>query len=108
MARRWWGLWAICLAFTASAEVFDGFPDVVVCEVGKPYRNGSITLFAEYQDQNRIVYYRSMDGKQGVKIDRKGLVSASHKHSKNNCVGQTLNTLMSKGKTFNFQMIEKE
>ncbi|MGF1778118.1 hypothetical protein [Vibrio nomapromontoriensis] len=108
MVRRWWGLGGICLAFMANAEVFDGFPDVVVCEVGKPYRSGSITLFAEYQDQNRIAYYRSMDGKQVIKIDRKGLVSAHNKHSKNSCVGQTLNTLVSKGKAFNFQLMEKE
>ncbi|MFA0442480.1 hypothetical protein BCU66_004300 [Vibrio sp. 10N.286.49.B1] len=106
--RKWCLLGLLFLGPYCYGEAFPDFPDVVVCEVGQPYRNGAITLFAEYQDQNRVVFYRSMDGKQVMKIDRKGLVSAHNKTTKNSCIGRTLNALIAKGKVFDFQAREKK
>lgn len=105
--RRLLTLLALCATSQLSyADVFDGFPDIIVCDVGKPYRPGALTLSVEYQNENKSVYYRSSDGKQFVKLDRKGLVSAASKSTKNSCVGQTLSTLKAKGKTYSYTLIE--
>lgn len=105
--RRFLTIFALCSASQFSfADVFEGFPDIIVCEVGKPYRPGALTLSVEYQNENKSVYYRSSDGKQFVKLDRKGLVSAASKSTKNSCVGQTLSSLKTKGKTYSYTLIE--
>ncbi|MGX9518193.1 MULTISPECIES: hypothetical protein [Vibrio] len=101
-------LLVILLTFSAPSlsEVFDGFPDALVCEVGKPYRAGAIVLLVDYQDERKTVFYRSLDGTHVVKLDKKGLVSAVGRSSRNSCVGKTLSALISKGMVYSFTPFE--
>lgn len=71
--RRFLTIFALCSASQFSfADVFEGFPDIIVCEVGKPYRPGALTLSVEYQNENKSVYYRSSMGSSLLNWIEKG------------------------------------
>ena len=79
---------------SATAELIKGYPDALVCEVGKDENSSNAVLYLQKVYTNGTAIYMSPNGKFGTLqnngvFERKGL----------GCHGMSLDELRKKGKT---------
>ena len=86
----------------ANAEVFKGYPDMIVCEAGKENKSpGELVYYVESRSKKGSIIYRSTHRMLSMKVDKDGYVRADT-GSFNNCMNQSLEQLRKRGSTFNF------
>lgn len=87
----------------ATAEIFKGFPDVIVCKPGKGTDSpGELVFYVEGRGKSGAAVYKSI-GRQtlGIKIGKDGIVQAETT-AVNDCINQPLQKLQEQGRTLNF------
>ena len=86
-----------------NAEIFKGFPDMIVCKAGQGINTpGELVFYVEGHDKKGTAYYKSI-GRQtaALKIGKDGMVQAEMV-TVNDCIDQSLQQLRKQGRTFNF------
>jgi hypothetical protein len=86
-----------------NAEIFKGFPDMIICKAGQAENSpGDLVFYVEGFGKTGTAYYRSL-GRQtaSLKINADGMVKAEMAMV-NDCIDQSLQQLNKQGRTFNF------
>ena len=86
-----------------NAEVFKGFPDMIICQAGEAKNSpGELVFYVEGFSESGTAYYKSI-GRQtaSLKINKDGVVKADMAMV-NDCIDQSLQQLNKQGRTFNF------
>ena len=101
---RWFvSMLALLISTGVHAEVFKGFPDTIVCNLGQGVHSpGQMVFYLEGRDKNGITYYKSL-GPQALalKIGGDGVVRAETA-TVNDCINQSLRQLGEEGRTFHY------
>lgn len=88
---------------TANAEIFKGFPDIIVCKAGQGKQApGELVFYVEGRKKNNTAVYKSV-GRQtlALKIGNDGIVRAETA-AVNDCINQSIQQLRKQGRTYNF------
>jgi hypothetical protein len=86
-----------------NAEVFKGFPDMIVCKAGQTDNSpGELVFYVEGFGESGTAYYKNI-GRQtsSLKISKDGMVKAEMAMV-NDCIDQSLQQLKKQGRTLNF------
>jgi hypothetical protein len=86
-----------------NAEVFNGFPDMIICKAGQAENSpGEFVFYVEGLGESGTAYYKII-GRQtsSLKINKDGMVKAEMAMV-NDCIDQSLQQLKKQGRTFNF------
>ena len=86
---------AVCVVLLprmAPAEIFSGFPDVIVCTPQK----WKIVFYVDRQDDDGVVWYRTME-RQVSQIDKQGIF---RRKNGPDCNGKSVEQLRKEGKAF--------
>ena len=86
-------LWGTAPSRMAWAEVFSGYPDIIVCQAP----NFRIAFYIDRKDNDGVVWYKTME-RQVAKIDKQSIFRREHG---SDCNGKTLEELRKEGKTLN-------
>ena len=86
-----------------NAEVFKGFPDMIICKAGQTKNSpGELVFYVGGFSKSGTAYYKTI-GRQisSLTIDKEGMVKAEMVMV-NDCIDQSLQQLNEQGRTFNF------
>jgi len=86
-----------------KAEIFKGFPDMIICKPGQAMNTpGELVFYVEGRSKNGTALYKSI-GRQtlALKIGKDGVVKAETT-TVNDCIDQSLKQLRKQGRTLNF------
>ena len=77
----------------ASAGVFEGYPDLFVCELGGNTESaGSVVFYVDGRDSAGVVYYRAIYRQLTLQVDKDGVVQPKVS-GPNSCIGKSLKEL---------------
>ena len=87
----------------AHAEVFAGYPDIIVCETGEDSKSpAELIFYLESRDEKGTVYYRSSYQLLSLKVGKDYVVRAEAAGA-NSCLNKSLDELRKQGRVFNFK-----
>ena len=93
----------VLFAVPVKAEIFEGMPDVIVCEMEIPQqgRTGRRAFYVDAQEDRKVIRYTTLGAAPlQIRIGADGTVS---QNSLGDCGGKTVAELKKSGRAFDFE-----